>query len=394
MAHPGSWSVDMPVVPEVSVVMPCLNEVETLGSCIAKARQFLEGGNVAGEIVVADNGSCDGSRELAARCGVRVVQVSGRGYGLALRGGVEATRGRYVIMGDADDSYDFSTIGPFLDKLREGADLVMGNRFHGGIRRDSMPPLHRWFGNPVLSAIGRLFFGTGVGDFHCGLRGFSRAAFEKMDLHSAGMEFASEMVIKASMLGLRIAEVPTVLHPDGRSRSPHLRTWRDGWRHLRLMLLYSPRWLFLVPGATMLATGAVGMACLAPRSVAVGSVEFGIHTMLVAGLACIVGMQLLVFAAFTKALAIRDDRCPESTATRWLAENLTIERGAVAGLFVAGVGCALVLLAVVGWERVGFGELDPRVSMRRLIPGVVLTALGIQMLFSSFFLGQLAWSRE
>src|SRR5262249_25578001 len=276
---------------ELSVVMPCLNEAETLESCIAKAQKAFREANVVGEIVVADNGSSDGSQELAARMGARVVPVAARGYGSALMGGIAAAAGKYVVMGDADDSYDFTHIPRFLERMRAGADLVMGNRFAGGIQPHAMPPLHQYFGNPLLTRIGRLFFGGSCGDFYCGMRGFSKQAYERMDLRTTGMEFATEMVVKATLLRMNVVEVPTTLSPDGRSRPPHLRTWRDGWRTLRFFLLYSPRWLFLYPGIALMLIGAIVGAWLLPGPQRVGNVVFDVHTLLYAAIAMLLGFQ-------------------------------------------------------------------------------------------------------
>src|SRR6266542_3488274 len=298
-------------LPELSIVMPCLNEAETIGACIAKARRFLDSSGVGGEIVVADNGSTDGSQQIAASAGARIVGVAERGYGSALQGGIAAARGRFVVMGDADDSYDFSALGTFIEKLRGGADLVMGDRFAGGVLPGAMPPLHRYLGNPVLSAVGRLFFRSPVRDFHCGLRGFAKSAYERMHLRTTGMELASEMVVKATLLGMRIEEVPIVLHPDGRSRPPHLRSWRDGWRHLRFLLLYSPRWLFLYPGLLLMFIGALVVGWLLPHPRTVGSVTFDVQTLLYAGMAIVIGFQAALFAIFTKVFAINAGLLPE-----------------------------------------------------------------------------------
>src|SRR5271156_4878894 len=280
--EPAAWPVADAEPIELSVVMPCLNEAETLESCIRKAQQAMQSANIAGEVIVADNGSSDGSIEIAERLGARVVPVRTRGYGNALMGGIAAARGKYVVMGDADDSYDFGHIPRFLEQLRQGADLVMGNRFRGGIQKSAMPALHRYFGNPALSRLGRLFFRSGVGDFYCGLRGFRKDAYERMGLRTTGMEFATEMVVKAALLGMPIVEVPTTLSPDGRSRAPHLRTWHDGWRTLRFFLLYSPRWLFLYPGLTLMAAGTALGLWLLPASRQIGSVTFDVHTMVYA----------------------------------------------------------------------------------------------------------------
>jgi glycosyltransferase involved in cell wall biosynthesis len=376
-------------VPELSIVMPCLNEAETLGTCVRKAQGFLSRAGVAGEVIVADNGSTDGSREIAAELGARVVAVEARGYGSALRGGIAAARGRFVIMGDADDSYDFSALDALLQALRAGAELAMGNRFQGGIRAGAMPALHRYLGNPVLSGLGRLLFRAPVGDFHCGLRGFRREAYERLGLQTAGMEFASEMVIAATLHGLRIAEVPVTLDRDGRSRPPHLRSWSDGWRHLRFMLLYSPDWLFLLPGLALFAGGLLAGAWIAAEPLAVGGVVLDIHTLLLLGFLVILGFQLVVFAVSTKLFAVREGFLPADTRLARLGRGVTLERGLLVGLLAALAGAALLAWAVSGWSRVGFRELDPRVSMRQVIPAVVLMMLGMQTLFASFFLSLL-----
>jgi glycosyltransferase involved in cell wall biosynthesis len=380
--------------PELSIVMPCLDEAETLGACIAKARRFLADSGVRGEIVVADNGSTDGSRAIAERLGARVVEVAERGYGSALHGGIRAARGRYVILGDADDSYDFSALGPFLERLRAGDALVMGNRFRGRILPGAMPWLHRWLGNPLLSALGRLFFRAPVGDFHCGLRGVSRAAYDVIAPRTAGMEYASEMVIKATLAGLPIGEVPIVLHPDGRSRRPHLRTWRDGWRHLRFMLLFSPRWLFLVPGTLLFGVGLAASLWLLAGGRQVGPVVFDIHTLLVAGLACLLGYQLIVFALFTRVFAITEGLAPAPAYFERVFRYASLELGLAVGLAAALAGFAILLAAVWSWRAAGFGVLDARETMRQVIPGSILLVLGIQTIFSSFFLSTLGLRRR
>ncbi len=374
---------------ELSIVMPCLDEAETLGTCLDKARGFLERARVTGEIIVADNGSRDGSRDIARVRGARVVEVEERGYGSALRGGIAAARGRFVIMGDADDSYDFAALDGLLDALRSGAELAMGNRFRGGIRPGAMPALHRWLGNPVLSGLGRLFFRAPVGDFHCGLRGFERAAYERLGLQTTGMEFASEMVIAASLGGLRIADVPVVLHPDGRSRRPHLRTWRDGWRHLRFMLLYSPDWLFLLPGLTLFAGGLLALAWIATAPRPVAGVVLDIHTLLLAGFLVILGFQVVVFALSTKLFAQREGFLPGDPRLQRLAARVRLEHGLLIGAAAAAAGLGLLAWAVSSWSRAGFGELNPRVTMRQVVPAVVLLVLGAQTVFASFFLSLL-----
>lgn len=371
---------------ELSVVMPCLNEAETLASCITKAQQAMREANISGEVVIADNGSTDGSQEIAKRLGARVVAVTEKGYGSALRGGIAAARGRYVIMGDADDSYNFLDIPQFVGRLREGFDLVMGNRFKGGIMPGAMPWKHRWIGNPVLTAIGRLFFRCPSGDFHCGLRGFSKDAYQRMGLCTSGMEFASEMVIKSTLMGLSITEIPTVLSPDGRTRAPHLRSWRDGWRHLRFMLLFSPRWLFLIPGLSLIVVGALTVLWLLAGPRSIGSVQLDIHTLLVAGFACLLGYQLVVFAAFTKVFAITEGLHPPHRFMKRLFRYLTLETGVVAGLVTSIAGAVLLGIAVWSWRAAGFGSLDPVVTMRQVIPAVLLMTLGVETIFVSFFL--------
>ncbi len=385
--HPGSQA---PV--EVSVVMPCLNEAETLAPCIEKAFKAFRELGVVGEVIIADNGSVDGSQAIAERLGARVVPIPSKGYGNALFGGITAARGRYVIMGDSDDSYDFASIRPFVEQLREGHDLVMGNRFRGGILPGAMPWKHQYFGNPVLSFIGRLFFGSPVGDFYCGLRGFSKRAFEQLDLQTTGMEFAIEMVIKSTLLRQDIVEVPTKLHPDGRSRPPHLRTWRDGWRTLRFLLLYSPRWLFFIPSAVLFCLGMLGCLWLwgGPREVF--GVRFDIHTMLVSGFAAVIGYQLLSFGLFTKIFAVVEGLHPSTRLSRW--RDLNLELGLALGVLLTALGGGLLGWAVWGWRSVHFGDLEAEVTMRQVIPAVVLLSLGVQTIFASFFLSVLTLRRR
>jgi hypothetical protein len=348
----------------------------------------------AGEIIVADNGSTDGSQEIARRLGARVVDVAQKGYGSALHGGITAARGRYVVLGDSDDSYDFSRLDAFLERLRAGDELVMGNRFLGGIEPGAMPPLHRYLGNPVLSFIGRLFFHAPVGDFHCGLRAVNRKAYEVIAPNTTGMEYASEMVIKATLAGLRISEVPIVLHPDGRSRPPHLRSWRDGWRHLRFMLLFSPRWLFLIPGSLLFGIGLLASLWLMGGTRQLGPLNLDIHTLLVAGLACLLGYQLIVFAFFTKVFAITEGFQPMPAYLERMFRWVSLETGILAGLALTLAGMAALVAAVVSWGSVGFGSLDPRETMRQVIPGAILLVLGIQTVFSSFFLSTLGIGRR
>ncbi len=374
---------------ELSIVMPCLDEAETLAICIDKARAFLEGNNISGEIIVADNGSTDGSQAIAEAHGARIVNIPTRGYGAALMGGIRAAHGRYVIIGDADDSYDFSGLASFVAKLREGYDLVMGNRFKGGIKPGAMPPLHRYLGNPVLTGIGRLFFGSPSGDFHCGLRGFRRDAIEQLDLRTTGMEFASEMVVKATLHGLRVTEVPTTLSPDGRSRPPHLRSWRDGWRHLRFLLLYSPRWLFLYPGITFMVLGLAIMFALLSGPKTINGVTFDIHTMLYAAISIILGLQTVAFALFSKVFAISARLLPEDDRIKTALRVITLERGLILGGLLCLIGMAGSIYAFIVWGRTSFGQLVPGSMMRIAIPSLTFLAAGIQIIFASFFLSVL-----
>ncbi|MCZ8240397.1 MAG: glycosyltransferase family 2 protein [Microcystis sp. LE19-131.1A] len=371
---------------ELSIIMPCLNEAETLATCIGKARDYLERHKIAGEVLIADNGSSDGSQEIATNSGARVVPIPERGYGSALRGGIAAAKGQYIIMGDADDSYDFTNLSPFLEKLRQGYDLVMGNRFQGGIKPGAMPVLHKHLGNPVLTWLGRLFFGSPCGDFHCGLRGFSKQAIKQLNLRTTGMEFASEMVVKASLYGLKITEVPTTLSPDGRSRPPHLKTWRDGWRHLRFLLMYSPRWLFLYPGLALMFLGFVATIWFMtqPR----------VHTLLYSATALIIGFQIVSFAIFTKAFAISEGLLPEDRKLRRFLRYINLEVGLIIGVILFLVGIGGSVYALYTWNAQLYGALDPAVTMRIVIPSVTALGLGVQVIFSSFFLSVLGLKRK
>ena len=379
---------------EVSVVMPCLNEAETLETCIVKAQRALQEANIAGEVVIADNGSTDGSVEIAERLGARVVNVRAKGYGNALMGGIAVASGKYVVMGDADDSYDFGHIPRFVEQLRKGVDVVMGNRFRGGIEPGAMPFLHKYLGNPVLSGVGKLLFKSPVGDFHCGLRGFSKAAFGRMGLRTTGMEFASEIVVKASLLGLSVAEVPTSLSPDGRSRAPHLRTWRDGWRHLRFLLLYSPRWLFLYPGIALMLVGAVLGLWLLPGARTIGGVTLDVHTLVYAAAFVLLGFQAIAFACFTKIFAISEGLLPPDAALDKLFRYVTLEVGLAVGMGLTIVGLVASVYAVSGWGARHFGTLDYSRTMRIVIPGALCLTLGAQTIFASFFLSVLGLRRR
>ena len=381
---------------ELTVLLPCLNEEATVGDVVATALAALARLGVRGEVVVADNGSTDASREAAARAGARVIEVAARGYGAALQGGIAAARGRFVLMADADDSYDLSAIEPFLAKLRDGDDLVMGNRFKGGIQPGAMPPLHRYLGNPVLSFIARLFFGGDTGDFHSGIRAFRRDAILALDLRTTGMEFASEMAVKAHLAHLRIVEVPTVLRPDRRPRPPHLRTWRDGWRHLRFLLLYSPRWLFLYPGLVLMIAGALVGGRLLVGAFSVGAVSFDVHTLVYAAAALIVGFQAVTFAVFTKVFAISEGLLPDDPRLGRLFRFVTLETGLVIGfaLLVIGLGCAIWALRV--WSDAGFGSLADAspTTLRLAIVSATALALGAETMFASFFLSVLGLRRR
>ncbi len=372
--------------PELSVVMPCLNEAETLAICIKKAQGFFEREQVNGEVVIADNGSTDGSQEIARNLNARVVDVAEKGYGNALIGGITAANDTYVMMGDADDSYDFSNMMPYLLKLREGYDLVMGNRFKGGIEKGAMPFLHKYLGNPVLSFIGRLFFNSKIGDFHCGLRGFSKEAFTRMELKTTGMEFASEMIVKASLKDMKIAEVPTTLSPDGRSRPPHLNTWRDGWRHLRFLVLYSPKWLFYYPGFILFFLGFIASAVLVYNPVTIGSVTFDVHTLLFTAVSLLIGFQFIVFYGLTKVFTVENGLLPKSKNYDRQFQFINLEKGLIVGAVLIIVGVVLSILAYNYWHDLNFGDITNSNTLRIVIPAVTTMLLGVQViLFSLFF---------
>ena len=383
-----------PGVLEVTVVMPCLNEADTVETCVRKARQALSDDGFAGEVIVADNGSSDGSPEIAIKAGARVVHVSARGYGSALMGGIAAARGRFIIMGDADDSYDFTNLKPFVEKLREGYDLVMGNRFKGGIQAGAMPFLNRYLGNPVLSAVGRLFFRSPVRDFHCGLRAFSKEAALRMDLRTTGMEFASEIIVKASLLGMRIAEIPTTLAPAGRRRPPHMRPWRDGWRHLRFLLVYSPQWLFLLPGALLMLIGLLIAVWILPGPRTVGGITFDVHTLLYAAVMVLLGFQAISFAVFAKIFAITEGLFPADPRFTKLFRVVTLEVGLAVGGLLILLGLAGSWYAFSAWAERWFGPLNSGEVLRLVIPAVLSLTLGLQIVFASFFLSVLGLRRR
>jgi glycosyltransferase involved in cell wall biosynthesis len=381
-------------VPEVSVVLPCLDEAETVGTCVRKAVAALRDLGIDGEVVVADNGSTDGSQALAAAAGARVVDVAEPGYGSALLAGIEAARGTYVVMADADDSYDLTGLAPFVERLREGYALVVGNRFAGGIAPGAMPALHRYLGNPVLSLVGRVFFRSAVHDFHCGMRGVDRAAFLALDLRTTGMEFASEMVVKATVHGLRVTEVPTTLSPAGRTRPPHLRSWSDGWRHLRFLMLYSPRWLFLYPGLALMAAGLLVGAWLLPGSRSVGGVGLDVQTLLYAAMAVVIGFQSVVFAVFGKVFAVSEGLLPENPRFSRLFRFVRLETGLLVGGILVAFGVAGTVYGFYRWSVRSFGPLDAQHSLRIVIPSLTALVLGSQTVLSSFFLSLLGLRRR
>ncbi|MCR4754874.1 MAG: glycosyltransferase family 2 protein [Lachnospiraceae bacterium] len=371
---------------ELTILMPCLNEAETLEICIRKASSFLEKNNIDGEVLISDNGSTDGSPDIAKACGARVVHAAKKGYGSALITGCEEAYGKYVIMGDADDSYDFVNLMPFVEKLREGYDLVMGNRFKGGIEKGAMPWSHRYIGNPVLSFIGRWFFKSKIGDFHCGLRGYNRESILKLGLHTTGMEYASEMVVMAELSHLKIAEVPTTLKKDGRSHPPHLRSFRDGWRHLKFLFMYSPKWLFLFPGIVLILIGILVGVPLIIGDMQIGSVTFSIHTLLYCMMALIVGITMVYFYIFTKLYAARSSFLPLDKATDRL-DSIVEDRGMLIGVILFLIGLGSSIYAFVFWKNSGYGDMNPELLMRFILPATTLIEIGIETIFASFFIG-------
>jgi glycosyltransferase involved in cell wall biosynthesis len=382
---------------EVSVVMPCLNEALTLRVCIEKAAGNLTQQGIAHEIIIADNGSTDGSQQIATDAGARVIHIPVKGYGAALMGGIQNARGRFVIMGDSDDSYDMAHLHRFVQALRSGPQLVMGNRFAGGIEKGAMPFLHKYLGNPVLTFLGRLMFKSPIHDFHCGLRGFDRQAVLDLNLRTTGMEFASEMIVKSTLHGLHITEIPTTLSPDGRNRKPHLRTWRDGWRHLRFLLLYSPRWLFLIPGLVGIVLGIIGYGLAYPNhSIRMGNtiIRFDVNTLLVASLLILVGFQAIVFAVFTKTFAITEGLLPEDPKMNRLFTLINLERGLLVSGGLILIGVALIAAAVNEWRLQHFGIQDYARALRWVIPGSTLIALGFQAMLASFFMSILGLRRK
>ncbi len=382
---------------EISIIIPCLNEVRTLPNCIVKAKQALADNDLKGEIVVADNGSTDGSKDVALELGVTLIEIEVKGYGSALMGGIASARGKYILMGDADGSYDFSQLWPFVQKLRAGYDLVMGCRLPKGggkIMPGAMPWKHRWIGNPVLTFIGRLFFKPPVSDFHCGLRAFTKQAYENMDLQTTGMEFASEMVVKASLKEMSIAEVPIILYKDGRLGKSHLRSWSDGWRHLRFMLLYSPRWLFFIPGLALMLVGGISGTVLTITPIKIGPITFDTNTLLVSAISILIGFQLLAFALFTKMFALAEGLLPGDRKTKKIMDSVSLEAGLAVGIVCNIVGFGTLVYALWYWRIHHFGALSSSDSLRIIIPGITILTLGVEITFASFFLSILRLRRR
>ena len=375
---------DSPVI-ELTILMPCLNEAETVGTCVRKAREYLSRSGISGEVVVADNGSTDGSQDIARSLGARVVPISERGYGAALIGGINSAHGKFLIMGDADDSYDFSQLNAFVARLREGYDLVMGNRFKGGIESGAMPPLHRWLGNPVLSFLGRTFFKIQIGDFHCGLRGFNAQAIRALGLRSVGMEFASEMVVRSGLAGMRITEVPTTLKKDGRSRPPHLRTWQDGWRHLRFLLMFAPRWLFFYPGVALLTLGIVSSLLLLPGPFYITpKVGLDFHTFLVGAFSTLIGMQCISFSIIVRRYAATRYLPPMSPAAQRVLTPLTLERVLFFALVLGLAGAGGMIWCFMQWADEHFGPLQYDIMIKVLTISITGVALALQLAFTAF----------
>jgi glycosyltransferase involved in cell wall biosynthesis len=370
----------------LTILMPCLNEARTLATCITKAQAYLVDQGILGEIVVADNGSTDGSREIAESLGARVVPVPRRGYGSALQAGIEAAHGKFVIMGDSDDSYDFASLNAFVEKLKAGYDLVVGNRYEGGIRSGAMPPLHRYFGNPLLTAIGRRLYKSPLNDFYCGLRGFRRDAILRLGLSSLGMEFALEMIVKSTIHGLRITEVPTVLSPDGRGRPPHLRSWRDGWRSLRIYLLLSPEGLFLYPGLALAMLGALASSALIFTNVKVGPITFAQHTLIITSALTVIGIQSAFFWVFAKSVAIEKQLLFVDSRFEAIRRLFGLEKCLVSGGLSVAIGLAIACYGLFYWHRFSFGEVKGETLIRIVCAASTLTSIGFQLIFSSFFM--------
>lgn len=371
---------------ELTILMPCLNEAKTLKTCISKANSFLINNNIDGEVLIADNGSTDGSQEIAINTGARVVNIPEKGYGAALIGGCEAAYGKYVIMGDSDDSYDFSNLMPFVEKLREGYDLVMGNRFKGGIEKGAMPPLHKYLGNPVLSTIGRILYKSPIKDFHCGLRGYNRESILSLNLHTTGMEYASEMVVQATLHKLKMCEVPTTLKKDGRDRPPHLKSWSDGWRHLTFLLMHAPNWLFLYPGILFFIIGIIFSTIIIINPIIIGTIRFDINTLLYFTISTIVGFQLIIFYLLTKKYAAITKFIPVTKFDTHILK-FTMNKGIFIGAILILIGIISSIISIIIWQNNGYGDLDASKMLRLTMPILTTFVCGIQLMFSSFFLG-------
>ena len=371
---------------ELTILMPCLNEAKTLETCIKKAQKSLKENNIEGEVLIANNGSTDGSQDIARKCGARVIDVEVKGYGSALIEGTKNAYGKYIIMGDSDDSYDFSNIMPFLEKLREGFDLVMGNRFKGGIEKGAMPWSHRYIGTPILSFLGRLFYKSKIKDFNCGMRGYNKKAILKLDLKTTGMEYASEMIVRATLNKLKITEVPTTLKKDGRDRPPHLKSFRDGWRHLKFLLIYSPKHLFLLPGVLLILFGILGMII---TNMKIENVNLGVHTMLYSGAAIVIGFQTIIFFILAKVYAINSGMHPKDDKVINTLKEITLEKGVVLGILFIIIGFALSVYAVMKWRNVSYGALNPLEIKPITIPAADLLIIGVELVFASFLLGVL-----
>jgi len=383
---------------DVTILMPCLNEAETLAVCVRKAKAAIDELGRPGEVLIADNGSTDGSQAIAIAEGARVVPVPIRGYGAALLAGIQAAQGEFILMADADDSYDFSHLPRFVAALESGPeggkDLVMGNRFKGGIINNAMPPLHRYLGNPVLSFIGRLFFNVPIGDFHCGIRAFRTSSMRSLNLRTTGMEFASEMVVKASLQGLRIGEVPTTLQPDGRTRAPHLRTWRDGWRHLRFLLMFSPRWLFFYPGILLAVVGLLLSAWLIPAERHLGSLRFDVDSLTYALGLLLIGVQITVFAISAKVFGTQEGFLPPNPKFEKILDTVSLENGLILGVVLLLVGIGLGGYAMAQWHAAGFGAVTATRMLRFTLPSAAALMLGVEAIFASFFIGLLQIHRR
>jgi glycosyltransferase involved in cell wall biosynthesis len=377
---------------ELTLVMPCLNEAETLATCIEKATSFLAGSGIAGEVVIGDNGSTDGSQKIARDLGARVIDVPVRGYGAALYAACTAARGRYIVMGDSDDSYDFSDLTQFVEKLREGDDLVMGNRFKGEIKPGAMPWKNRYIGNPVLSRIGQMLFPSPLGDFHCGIRGFSKDAFIRMDLRTTGMEFASEMVIKATQMKMRLGEVPTTLSPDGRSRPPHLRPYRDGWRHLRFMLLFSPNWIFFYPGLLLMIVSLVLGTLLVRGPLEIFGHELNVNTLIYCAFSLLISFQAVMFSLLSRIYAVQENLYPINDFYKFIFRAIKLESGLLVGLGLLLAGLGAAGYTVRSWRQNGFGAMDLAHTSRIVVPAATSIALGIEIMLFSFFLSTLGLS--